>query len=312
MTATPHFTVRPWADGDDLRLLEILGDPENPQHHQDRAMLRPDADQPWTRCLVAEDQGVPVGAAVVYSTAIHPQRLWFYAETAPAERRRGIATLLLRHLREAIQQAPAGIPDQLKARYAEPAEHTAGFLTAAGFSPLQRSRQVVIGPGALTVPELAEDGLTLDELATGSVELTTAVREFYLATHDWDPAEISIGRTNQLLLGETSGASGAVVLRERPKTQGGRILAFAISYTSERTEDPTDVLLGHHPDTEPAQAQFALAGLLGMLTAQYPVRLEIDDSMTPLLPIVEGLMGTGHAEVEMTTRILATDAHPSR
>ena len=30
-------TLRPWAEGDDLRLLEVWGDPADVQQHQDRA-----------------------------------------------------------------------------------------------------------------------------------------------------------------------------------------------------------------------------------------------------------------------------------
>lgn len=300
------LVLRPWEDGDDLKLLEVLGDPENPQQHQDRTLLRPSSQRPWSRCVVAEESGVPVGAAVVSASALHPRRLWFYAETAPGQRRRGIATQMLVGLREEIDAE--GQVAQLKARYSDPAEHTAAFLAARGFAPIQRSRQVVIGPGAMQLPELTEDGLTVEELATGSVELTKVVAQFYTEQHQWDPAQMSIGKAAQLLLGDQTGASGAVVLRDKPKSQGGKILAFAISYTAERSEDATDVLLGHNPELTHAQAQFSLAGLLGMLTAQYSVRLEIDDSMEALTPIVEGLLRTGHAEVDLVTHILATDA----
>lgn len=303
--------LRPWEEGDDLKLLEIFGDAENPQQHQDRAMLRVSTNTPFTRCLVAEENDVTVAAAVVYSSSTHPQRLWFYAETAPGERLRGIATTLLTTLRQEIAEAReshAELAAELKARYAEPNEHTDAFLTAQGFRPIQRSRRVVIGPGSLAVPELSEDALQLEELATGSVELTRLVQSFYELTHQWDPADITIGRIQQLLLAPETGAAGAVVLRDQPKSAGGRILAFAISYTAMRDDEHiTEVLIGWNPDLEPADAQFALAGLLGMLTAQYPVELEVDDSMGPLLPIIDGLVNTGHAQVEMTTRILATD-----
>ena len=87
-------TLRPWADGDDLALLEVWGDPADVQQHQDRAMLAPVADAPWRRTLVAEDDGVPVGAGTVFAQSLHPRRLWLYLEVGPTARRRGIGSAL--------------------------------------------------------------------------------------------------------------------------------------------------------------------------------------------------------------------------
>ncbi|GAA1117313.1 GNAT family N-acetyltransferase [Citricoccus alkalitolerans] len=340
-------SLRPWAEGDDLRLLELWGDPTDAQHHQDRAMLRPSSDAPWARCLVAEDEGIPVAAAVVYASSVHPQRLWFYAETARELRGRGLATALLAALRAEAETARAEgklATTELKTRFAVtsaalpdsaadragsdgagaasasavagaqldlaggPVEHAAEpFLAGQGFAPLQRSRRIAVGPGVIKAPELDGTGLAVEDLATGSVELTQAVAEFYAATHGWDPSDLSIGQAQQLLLGPATGASGAVVLRSKPKTQGGGIDAFAISYTPERTEDPTDVLLGWNPELASVDAQAAAASLLALLTTQYPVQLELDDSMDILTPILDQLLATGHARVLLDTRIWATD-----
>ncbi|NUL47832.1 GNAT family N-acetyltransferase [Cellulosimicrobium funkei] len=335
--------LRPWAEGDDLRLLEVWGDPADAQHHQDRAMLRPSSDgrgpdrQPWARCLVAEDEGIPVAAAVVYASSVHPQRLWFYAETAREQRGRGLATALLTALRAEAQAAraegtlgttelktrfavasdalpetaPDATPDTAEPGVAEhdPADHpAAAFLAGQGFAPLQRSRRIAVGPGSITVPELDGTGLAVEDLATGSVELTRAVAAFYEATHGWDPAEMTVGRAQQLLLGPSTGASGAVVLRPAPKDRGGAIDAFAVSYTPERSEDPTDVLLGWNPELAPADAQAAAVALLALLTTQYPVQLEVDDAMDVLTPVLDRLVATGHARVLLDTRIWATDA----
>jgi GNAT superfamily N-acetyltransferase len=327
------ITLRPWAEGDDLRLLEVWGDPTDAQQHQDRAMLRPSSNEPWARCLVAEDEGIPVAAAAVYASSLHPQRLWFYAETARAQRGRGLATALLTALRAEAESARldgAVATGELKTRFAlvptvlpgdaedaengedrdtaGPAEHpAAGFLAARGFAPLQRSRRIAVGPGVIKAPELDGTGLAVEDLATGSVELTQAVAAFYTATHGWDPAEMTVGRAQQLLLGPSTGASGAVVLRPKPKAQGGSVDAFAISYTPERTEDPTDVLLGWNPELDPADAQFAVGALLALLTTQYPVQLEVDDAMDVLVPLLDQLVATGHARVLLDTRIWATD-----
>ncbi|MGM7669310.1 GNAT family N-acetyltransferase [Microbacterium sp. A93] len=330
-------TFRPWAEGDDLRLLELWGDPTDAQQHQDRAMLRPSSTgqsregQPWARCLVAEDEGIPVAAAVVYASSVHPQRLWFYAETAREQRGRGIATALTAALRaETAEARSAGtvVTGELKTRFAvvptelpetpadaashlveNPADHpAAAFLAGQGFAPLQRSRRIAVGPGVIKAPELDGTGLAVEDLATGSVELTRAVAAFYQATHGWDPAEMTVGRAQQLLLGPATGASGAVVLRSAPKAQGGSIDAFAISYTPERSEDPTDVLLGWNPELAAADAQTAAVSLLALLTAQYPVQLEVDDAMDVLAPVLDRLLASGHARVLLDTRIWATDA----
>jgi GNAT superfamily N-acetyltransferase len=319
-----NVTLRPWAEGDDLLLLQTWGDPSDPQQHQDRTLLRPSHDggpgtgtsDGWVRCLVAEDDGVPVAAGVVSTSRVHPRRLWFYAETAPPARHRGIGSMLLNALRaEADVAVETTGTVELKTRVAvghdgtvpPGAEATQRFLAGHGFREVQRSRRVVVGPGVLAPPELAEGGMTLEEAATGSVELTQAVSVFYQAVHDWDPAEMTVGRAQQLLLGPQTGASGAVVLRNRPKADGGTITAFAISYTPERTEDPTDVLIGWDPELAAADAEFAGGTLLAMLTAQYPVQVEVDDAMTALTPMLDQLVATGHARVLLDTRIWATD-----
>jgi GNAT superfamily N-acetyltransferase len=324
-----NVTLRPWAEGDDLRLLQTWGDPSDPQQHQDRTLLRPSHDggpatgaaDGWVRCLVAEDDGVPVAAGVVSTSRVHPKRLWFYAETAAPVRNRGIGSLLLNALRAEADVAAETIGTvELKTRVAvghegevpSGAEATQRFLADHGFREVQRSRRIVVGPGVLAPPEFAEGGMTLEEAATGSVELTQAVSVFYQAVHDWDPAEMTVGRAQQLLLGPQTGASGAVVLRNRPKADGGTITAFAISYTPERTEDPTDVLIGWDPELAPADAQFAAGALLAMLTAQYPVQVEADDAMTALTPMLDQLLSTGHARVLLDTRIWATDRSGDR
>lgn len=304
------ITYRPWQEGDDLRLLEIWGGPRTPQAHEDRTMLRPNSDEPFSRCVVAEDDGVPVAAAVVYSSSLHPQRHWFYAEVASGSRRRGLATAMLELLRRELPEGAA-----LKARYTvaaagenPDAEGAEGFLRAMGFGELQRSRLVVVEPEALPVPDLTEDGLTLEEAATGSVELSTLVADFYNRTHDWDPATMSVGLAQTMLLGPHTGAKGAVVLREKPKTAGGRILSFALSYDPVRPEAPTEVFIGWDPTLGLRDATISVRALLGMLVHQYPVQLEVDDAMAPLAMVIDELGPHQLATVVATSEIVATDA----
>ena len=329
-------TLRAWREGDDLALLEVWGDPANAQQHQDRAMLAPDADTPWRRALVAESGGVPVAAGVVYASSLHPRRLWLYVETAAAERRRGIAAALLTALRARATEAQAAglVPTAaLKARFAREAiigvadratvegtreataalaRGTEAFLAGQGFTPVQRSRRVGIAPGSIGLPALRDeehpDGVVLEEAATGSVELTQAVVAFYQATHAWDPAEMTVGSAQTLLLGPATGASGAVVLRDRPRAEGGSIRAFAVSYTAERQDGAADVLVGWDPELEEQDALQAVADLLALLVAQHPVQVEVDEAMAPLERIVDGLIGGGAARTLVDTDVFADDA----
>lgn len=352
-TLPAGITLRPWQEGDDLRLLEIWGDPDTPQQHQDRTLLHESLDpqaatavseilddgpvtsagtspaasgEGWSVCLVAEDDGVPVAAGTVATSRVHPQRLWLYVETAREQRGRGIGSALVTALQRAASLAAAAGRDlrsetsgavELKTRFAVGTGEKSGaeqateaFLTGFGLAPLQRSRRIAVGPGALALPHMESeaDQPAVEDLATGSVELTQAVAAFYTAVHTWDPAQMSVGRAQQLLLADSTGASGAVVLRDRPKTEGGTIQAFAISYTPERTDDPADVLLGWNPELDQQTATQAVRTLLSLLTTQYAVQLEVDDSMTALLPVVEPLVESGHAQVLLDTRIWATDA----
>lgn len=329
-------SLRPWREGDDLALLEVWGDPANAQQHQDRGMLAPDAETPWRRTLVAEAGGVPVAAGVVYASSLHPRRLWLYVETAAVERGRGIGGALVAALRELAEQAhAAGLVSTtaLKARFArealigvaeeaiveatreqtaELARVTEAFLTGHGFTPVQRSRRVAVAPGAIDLPALRDEehpeGVVLEEAATGSVELTRAVVAFYQATHAWDPAEMTVGAAQTLLLGPATGASGAVVLRDAPRAEGGSIRAFAVSYTAEHQDSPADVLLGWDPELPELEALQAVADLLALLVAQHPVQVEVDEAMVPLERIVDGLLVGGAARTLVDTLVLADDA----
>jgi GNAT superfamily N-acetyltransferase len=288
-----QLTYRDWREDDDLALLEIWGDPETGQAGHFRAMLRPSADQPWSRCIVAEDQGIAVAAGAVYETSLHPDRLWVYVEVARGHRGAGVASDLLARLRAEAEQAPSGVR-KLRAKV-EPDTSGAAFARAAGLTQIQSSRVVQVSPGALPLPALGETGPQLEEAATGSVELTRAVADFYNSVHVWDRADMTVGRAQQMLLSESAGAGGAVVLRSAPKPEGGTIQAFAVSYTHERTDAPADVLLGYDTALPAEEAEAAVRALLAMLVAQYPVQLEVDDSMTAVLAALQPLLDSGLA-----------------
>lgn len=299
---------RPWRDGDDLELLQVWGGPESPQAEQSRGLFRPSSDSPWLRCIVAEDSvdgvAVPVAAGYVFEPKLHNQRLWAYVEVGNDHRRAGIGATLLGMLRHEAGQSPSGV-SRLRAKVV-PGSDGAAFAEAAGFREIQRSRIIEVSPGALAVPNFADDdGPQLEEAATGSVELTKAVTEWYNAVHAWDPADMTLGQAQQFLLADTAGAGGAVVLRDRPKSHGGAIAAFALSYTQSRTDAPADVLIGCDTALRPSEQSAAVASLLAMLVYQYPVQVEVDDSMTALVEVLQPLLATGAAEVVAETRVVS-------
>ncbi|MFD5277338.1 GNAT family N-acetyltransferase [Pseudarthrobacter sp. NPDC058362] len=254
---------REWREGDDLALLEIWGGPETAQARQFRSALAVSSDggagTPWRRCIVAEDVldgvGIPVAAGVVYEASLHPERLWTYIEVARDHRRSGIGATLLTMLRREAGHAPSGV-EKLRAKV-EPGTPGAAFAEAFGLAPIQRSRLVVVEPGALKLPVFPDDGgaaggenagsdVVMD-LATGSVELTDVVGRYYSSIHGWDsPGVLSVGQVQKLFLDELTGAHGAIVLRARPEsafgagvkpTKKGRIRAFAVSYAAPADPD---------------------------------------------------------------------------
>ena len=123
---------------------------------------------------------------------------------------------------------------------------------------------------------------------------------------DWQHWTLVMGRAQQMLLNDATGAAGAVVLRDAPKAKGGKIAAFAVSYTHNRTDEPADVFLGYDTKLERSEQEAALESLLAMLTYQYPVQLEVDESMAPVARIIQDLLEKGAArEVGPATEIVS-------
>ncbi|WP_159622403.1 GNAT family N-acetyltransferase [Ruania rhizosphaerae] len=313
-------TFRAWREGDEVAAAAAFGASDTPQANLDRLLLGPDAEDPWRRCLVAEIDGEVIGAAAVSEARLHPDRLWVYVEVAPDHRRQGTGSELVRRLREVA--SPSGV-GALRARYTAGNEAAEGFAAALGLELVHRSRQVLVQPGALDVPTFGPTGPALEDLATGSVELSKLVVAFYDATHSsWDRSEMTLGRAQDLLLAPETGARGAIVLRDRPKPSGGTILAFAVSYdppgldpndadatpTVPAPDDaPTQVLLGYDPELADARSRAAVRHLLAMLAARYPVQIEVDDAMTPLSAVIDDLLVIGSAEIVTETRFVASE-----
>ncbi|UUL75933.1 GNAT family N-acetyltransferase [Pseudarthrobacter sp. Fe7] len=342
---------REWRDGDDLALLEIWGDPDTAQARQFRGALAPSSNgtngTPWRRCIVAEDVidgvGIPVAAGVAYEASLHPERLWTYIEVARDHRRNGIGASLLTMLRREVEHAPSGVT-KLRAKV-EPGSAGAAFAEASELEPIQRSRLVIVEPGALKLPvfpdkdhggrpidgENAGSDIVMD-LATGSVELTDVVGRYYTSIHGWDsPGVLSVGQVQKLFLDELTGAHGAIVLRAQPESafgagvapgRKGRIRAFAVSYAAPAGSDdaphldaggsagqdaPTDVFVGHEPSLAADDAAEAVRDMLALIAYQHPVMLELDDSMTALRAAVEPLLATGKARLAGAETLVVSD-----
>jgi GNAT superfamily N-acetyltransferase len=328
---------REWREGDDLALLELWGGPETEQARQFRGTLAPSGNSPWRRCIVAEDVvdgvAIPVAAAVVHEASLHPERLWMYIEVAKDHRRAGVGSTLLTMLRHEAGQAPSGV-SRLRTKV-EPGTPGAAFAEAAGLVPIQRSRLVVVAPGALKLPVFGDGSEAaaseqIEDLATGSVELSDVVGRYYTAVHTWDsPGELSIGTVQRLFLDELSGAHGAIVLRAPkasafgqgvPASRKGRLEAFAISYAElvpggesaaggegSASGQPTDVFVGHDPKLSDDEARAAIRDLLALIAFQHPVVLELDDSMTALRAVVEPLLDSGTASLRGGETLVVSD-----
>ena len=315
---------REWKEGDDLALLEIWGDPETLPAEQVRAALAPSSNQPWRRCIVAEDVvdgvGIPVAAGVVHEASLHPERLWAYIEVAKDHRHSGIGATLLAMLRREAANSPSGV-SKLRSKV-EPGTPGAAFAQAAGLAPIQRSRLVVVDPEPLKLPRFgdgSEEAASerVEDLATGSVELSDVVGRYYSAVHHWDsPGELSIATVQRLFLHDLTGAHGAIVLRAPkasafgagvPASKKGKLQAFAISYAQGNSEEPSDVFLGHDPELSAEDAESAVRDLLALIAYQHPVLLEADESMTALGAVLEPLLESGTAHVRGADTLIVSD-----
>jgi GNAT superfamily N-acetyltransferase len=324
---------REWREGDDLTLLQIWGDPETAQAGQFRGTLAPSSNAPWRRCIVAEDVvdgvGIPVAAGVVHEATLHPERLWVYVEVARDHRRSGIGSTLLMMLRREAEGSPSGVT-RLRCKV-EPGTPGAEFAKAAGLTPIQHSQLVVVEPGALKLPVFgdgSEEAASerIEDLATGSVELSDLVGRYYTSVHTWDsPGELSIPTVQRLFLDDLSGAHGAIVLRAPkasafgtgvPASKKGKIQAFAISYAQPemgqggehgQSGQPSDVFVGHDPGLDGDQARAAVRDLLALIAYQHPVLMEMDDSMTALRAVVEPLLESGKARRQGAETFVVSD-----
>lgn len=244
--APSSVTIRPWRDGDDRALAQVLPDPTSPAQLAARALLREPGASPLTRTVIATLGGVVVGAAAIAESPAHPTRAWVHVEVAPGERRAGVGSALLT---AAVAEAAGTSLDGLglRTRLAAGDEAAGAFARAVGFTHLFTTRIVRIEAGALGAAGLdrTEDLQVID---TGSVALTQAFAGWYERVNAQDPAaQMSIGQVNTRFLSEAAGAHGAALWRPRGDAGEGAaanedinkrpVTAFAVSYAQERGED---------------------------------------------------------------------------
>lgn len=324
---------RPWREGDEVELLQIWGDPEGEQNGWYRQTLAPSSDggngTTWKRCIVATDQGIPVAAGMVMEQKLHDTRLSAYVEVARDHRRQGVGATLLTMLRAEAERAPSGVR-QLTGKVDEGAPG-AGFAQALGAETVQTSRLVQVDPGALPLPRFQKTDGQADEdagsdvvqdLATGSVELTDVVGRWYEAVHQsWSPTgPLSPGTTQSYFLTDSTGAQGAIVLRAEPESafggaakpsNKGKIQAFGVSFGPHPMTDTVDhpaadVMVGWEPQLTVAEAAVVVRDLVSLLAYQHPVVVEVDSSMEPLMMLTDPLLAAGKArQVGATTLIIA-------
>ena len=228
--------IRELNDGDDLRLNEVFADATTPAGHMARSLFRPSSDSPLIRSVIAEVvPDVPVGAAAIAESPLHPYRAWVHVEVAAEEQGHGQG----RELFEAVCAETRGTALEgldLRARV-QAGSAGEGFAQALGFTPLTTTRVIKVPAGALP-PAGGGRAEDLEIVATGSVKLTKAFLAWYTAVNRDDAVgPLTIGQVNNAFLSEAAGAHGAALLNGAAGTaEAGGLSAFAVSYAREAEE----------------------------------------------------------------------------
>ncbi|SMY12222.1 GNAT family N-acetyltransferase [Brevibacterium jeotgali] len=331
-STTGSVAIRPWRDGDDRALAQVLPDPGSPAQLAARALLREPGESPLTRTVVAVIDSVVVGAAAIAASPAHPGRAWVHVEVAPEERRRGVGRALLE---AAVAEAAGTALDGLGLRTRILADDpvAGAFARAQGFADLFTTRIVLIDAGALGSAglERAEDLQVID---TGSVALTQAFAGWYERVNALDPAApMSIGQVNTRFLSEAAGAHGAALWRPDAEDAGADInkrpvTAFAVSYAQKRAEDAEVQAAEASVVPEDDDRVFAVSGgedateltigsvdggmqdlrsLVARLSVDTPVVVEVTDVMETESALLEELLASGSARILTAYTTLVRD-----
>src|SRR5699024_11116756 len=78
------------------------------------------------------------------------------------------------------------------------------WLKGQGFHEIQHVQRIVVAAGSYEPAEIE-----VQQLATGSVELSQLAAQYYNASHAWDPSELTLTQAQQLLLAPRTGAQQA-------------------------------------------------------------------------------------------------------
>lgn len=228
--------IRELTDGDDLRLNEVFADATTPAGHMARSLFRPSSDAPLIRSVIAEVvPDVPVGAAAIAESPLHPYRAWVHVEVAAEEQGHGQGRELFDAVcAETRGTALEGLDLRARVQAGSPGE---GFAQALGFTPLTATRVIKVPAGALP-PAGGGRAEDLEIVATGSVKLTKAFLAWYTAVNRDDAVgQLSIGQVNNVFLSEAAGAHGAALLNGAAGTaEACGLSAFAVSYAREADE----------------------------------------------------------------------------
>lgn len=228
--------IRELTDGDDLRLNEVFADATTPAGHMARSLFRPSSDSPLIRSVVAEVvPDVPVGAAAIAESPLHPYRAWVHVEVAAEEQGHGQGRELFDAVcAETRGTALEGLDLRARVHAGSPGE---GFAQELGFTPLTTTRVIRVPAGALP-PAGGGRAEDLEIVATGSVKLTKAFLAWYTAVNRDDAVgQLTIGQVNNAFLSEAAGAHGAALLNGAAGTaEAGGLSAFAVSYAREADE----------------------------------------------------------------------------
>lgn len=129
------IAIRPFHEVDDPRLDGLLDAAPDPLwRSQGHRLHGPDRDgATWRRTVIAEDDGLVVGAGTIAVNAVHPTRYNAAVEVAPDHRRRGIGASLLSALRR-LRSEPLPLAGKVRERDIA----ARAFVTVSGGRPYQR------------------------------------------------------------------------------------------------------------------------------------------------------------------------------
>jgi len=188
--------IRPFEDQDQAGVRRLLDQswPDDPVMRELHALHGPVQLSPWQQTLIAEADGVVVGAGTARHGQRHPARYWLVLNVAPGWRRRGIGSRLFTALATLTRHDPR--PFRVQARPSD--TPTIQFLHQRGFKPLIRTWEGTIDPRDGEVQRRLADlargaarfRLTRpcgEALDASRVELARFYAAWYQAIHAWDP-----------------------------------------------------------------------------------------------------------------------------